>query len=224
MSFFKRLRDVTLANIYALIETVEDPVKMIDQYLRDMMEDLEDAEKAVVGQIAIEKKFKQLYEEQEQLMKKRDQQAHIAAKAQNTDLARKAIEGKKAAEQKMNEYKTSYEQNKIITEKLREKLDNMRKQVSELKNKRDTLVARAQTAKAQQEINKMMSGIDSSSAMAGLKRMEEKVMSMEAQAEASDEVYHQETSLDEEIQRLNREKEIEEELAELLNQNERENR
>ncbi len=224
MSIFKRLRDVTLANIYSLIETVEDPVKMIDQYLRDMMEDLEDAEKAVVAQIAIEKKFKQLYEEQEQLMKKRDQQAHIAAKAQNAELARKAIEGKKAAEQKMNEYKTSYEQNKIITEKLRDKLDAMRKQVNELKNKRDTLVARAQTAKAQQEINKMMSGIDSSSAMAGLKRMEEKVMSMEAQAEASDEVYQQEISLDEEIQRLNREKEIEEELAELLNQNEGENR
>lgn len=55
MSIFKRFRDLTLANIYALIEKAEDPIKMTDQYLRDMQEDLEEAERAVAAQIALEK-------------------------------------------------------------------------------------------------------------------------------------------------------------------------
>ncbi|UQD52153.1 PspA/IM30 family protein [Bacillus methanolicus] len=216
MSIFKRFRDLTLANIYALIEKAEDPIKMTDQYLRDMQEDLEEAERAVAAQIALEKKFKQLYEEQEALVKKREEQAHIAAQAKNIDLARRALEEKKIAEQKMLEYKTSYEQNKLAADNLREKLEEMRKQITQLKNKRETLVARVNAAKAQKNINKAMSGFDSNTALAGLKRMEEKALQLEAEAEASGEVNKKQKSLDEEFEQLNRDKEVEEELAELL--------
>lgn len=216
MSIFKRLHDLTLANIYAWIEKAEDPIKMTDQYLREMMDDLADAEKAVAAQIALEKKFKQLYEEQKELVKKRDEQANRAAQAKNIDLARRALEEKKAAEQKMAEYKASYEQNHKIAEELRIKLEEMRKQIMELKNKRETLVARANAAKAQKEIHQTMAGMDSTSARAGLKRMEEKVLQMEAEAEASGEVYKKERSLDEEFVKLEQEKQIEEELAALL--------
>ena len=49
----------------------------------------------------------------------------------------------------MNEYKASYEQNKAAADNLRLKLEEMRKQLTELKNKRETLVARVNAAKAQ---------------------------------------------------------------------------
>ncbi|MEJ8544555.1 PspA/IM30 family protein [Brevibacillus borstelensis] len=216
MSIFKRLRDLTMSNLYALIEKAEDPIKMTDQYLRDMQEDLAEAEKAVAAQIVLEKKFKQLYEEQEALVKKRDEQAHVAAQAKNIDLARRALEEKKAAEQKMAEYKTSYEQNKAAADTLREKLEEMRKQITELKNKRETLAARVNAAKAQKQINQSMSGFDSSTAMAGLKRMEEKAMQLEAEAEASGELYKKGTSLDEEIAKLSKDQQVEDELAALM--------
>ncbi|GAA3322717.1 hypothetical protein GCM10020331_043710 [Ectobacillus funiculus] len=78
VGFFKRLRDLTMSNVYALIEKAEDPIKMTDQYLRDMQQDLEDAEKSVAAQIALEKKkFKVLYEEQEALVKKGVRNRHI---------------------------------------------------------------------------------------------------------------------------------------------------
>ena len=112
MSVFKRLRDLTLSNVYSLIEKAEDPIKLTDQYIRDMQEDLEDAEKAVAAQIAIEKRFKQLYEEQESLVQKRGEQAHTAASMQNVELARRALEEKKAAETKRDEYKVSYDSTK----------------------------------------------------------------------------------------------------------------
>ncbi|WP_054957834.1 PspA/IM30 family protein [Paenibacillus dakarensis] len=218
MSIFKRLRDLTMSNINSIIDKAEDPIKMTDQYIRDMTEDLEDAEKAVAAQIAIEKRFKALYEEQEALVEKRTQQAHTAAQAQNVDLARRALEEKKAAEAKRDEYKASYDQNKLAADNLRSKLEEMRKQLAAMKNKRETLVARYNAAKAQTEINKAMNGFSSDTASAGLKRMEEKMLQMEARAEASNEMNTKEKSLDEEFENLGKDKAVEDELAALMKQ------
>ncbi|MBD2846249.1 PspA/IM30 family protein [Paenibacillus sp. IB182496] len=218
MSIFKRLRDLTLSNVYALIERAEDPIKLTDQYIRDMQEDLVDAEKAVAAQIAIEKKFEQLYEEQRALVGRRTEQAHMAAQAQNVDLARRALEEKQAAETRMNEYKTSYDQNKASADKLRTKLGEMRKQLTEMKNKREALVARYQAAKAQNEINQAMNGFNTDSASGGMKRMEEKMLQMEAQAEASEQLSDKGKSLDDEFANLSKNKAVEDELAALLKQ------
>lgn len=221
MSIFKRLRDLTMSNINAIIDKAEDPIKMTDQYIRDMTEDLEDAEKAVAAQIAIEKKFKQLYEEQEALVNKRNQQAHAAAQAGNADLARRALEEKKTVEGKLAEYKTSYDQNKASADNLRDKLEEMRKQLGQMKSKRETLVARYNAAKAQTEINKAMSGFSSDSATAGLKRMEEKMLQAEAQAEASNEMSKGTKSLDDEFEQLSKDQGVEDELAALMKQYEK---
>ncbi|MEK3965009.1 PspA/IM30 family protein [Paenibacillus sp. FSL H7-0323] len=221
MSIFKRLRDLTMSNVNAIIDKAEDPIKMTDQYIRDMTEDLEDAEKAVAAQIAIEKKFKQLYEEQEALVNKRTQQAHAAAQAGNVDLARRALEEKNAAEAKLVEYKASFDQNKTSADNLRGKLEEMRKQLTQMKNKRETLVARYNAAKAQTEINKAMSGFSSDSASAGLKRMEDKMLQAEAQAEASNEMSSGNKSLDDEFEKLNKDQAVEDELAALMKQYEK---
>jgi len=61
-----------------------------------------------------------------------------------------------------------------------------------------------------------MAGFDGNSAMAGLKRMEEKALQMEAEAEASGEVYKKESSLDDEIAKLSKDQQVEDELAALM--------
>ena len=193
---------------------------MTDRYLRDMQADVQEAEKSVATQIALEKKFKILFEEQEALVKKREEQAHMAVQANNLDLARRALEEKQNAEQKMNEYKASYEQNKAAADNLRLKLEEMRKQLNELKNKRETLVARVNAAKAQKNINQAMSGFDSNSAKAGLSRME-KALQLEAEAEASGEVYKKEKSLDDEFASLNKNSAVDDELARIMKQYEK---
>ncbi|MGZ9584210.1 PspA/IM30 family protein [Paenibacillus marinisediminis] len=216
MALFKRLRDVTMSNLYALIEKAEDPVKLTDQYLRDMQEDLEEAEKAVAQQIAIEKRFKMQLEEQEALVKRREEQAMLAVEAGNVELARRALEEKKAAEQKVQEFRTGYDQNHTAANNLRSKLDEMRKQYTDMKNKRETLVARFNAAKAQNDINKAMAGFNSDTAMSGLKRMEDKMLHMEAQADASNELNAPARSLDDEFAKLSANSGVEDELAALI--------
>lgn len=185
-----------------------------------MQADVQEAEKSVAAQIALEKKFKILFEEQEALVKNVKSKLIWLFKL-IADLARRALEEKQNAEQKMNEYKASYEQNKAAADNLRLKLEEMRKQLNELKNKRETLVARVNAAKAQKNINQAMSGFDSNSAKAGLSRMEEKALQLEAEAEASGEVYKKEKSLDDEFASLNKNSAVDDELARIMKQYEK---
>ena len=75
MGIFKRLRDMTMASVNDLLDKAEDPIKMLNQFLRDMEEDIMEAESAVAKQIAIEKKFKLQFEESEEMVTKRTEQA-----------------------------------------------------------------------------------------------------------------------------------------------------
>ncbi len=60
--------------------------------------------------------------------------------------------------------------------------------VVEAKSKKDTLKARAQSAKASRALSDLASGVDAQSSLAAFERMEEKVMTLEAEAEAAGEL------------------------------------
>ena len=55
----------------------------------------------------------------------------------------------------------------------------------EAKSKKDTLKARAKTAQTSRQIADMVQGLNTSNAVTAFERMEEKVMSLEAEADAT---------------------------------------
>ncbi|MBO8170306.1 MAG: PspA/IM30 family protein [Bacillaceae bacterium] len=202
MALFKRLRDLTMSTLNDLLDKAEDPVKMLNQYLRDMEQDIADAEVSVAKQIAIEKKFKQQYEDAQEMVAKREQQAMQALEAGNEDLARRALQDKKEHEQKVEEYKQQYENARSNADTLRAQLREMKDEFEKMKNKKETLIARAEAAKAQKNINQAMSGFGTDNAAKGFDRMSEKVLQMEAEAEASKEIKSSSRSLDDELESL----------------------
>lgn len=62
--------------------------------------------------------------------------------------------------------------------------------LSEAKSKKDTLKARAKSAQTSKQIQEMVQGLNTSNAMAAFDRMEEKVMALEAESEATLQVTH----------------------------------
>lgn len=202
MGIFKRLRDLTISNINALIDKAEDPVKMTDQYLRDMAEDISDAEAAVAKQIAVQKRLEAQIKEAQEMVEKREKQAIKALEQGNEELARKALQDKQTHQSVVNELTPQYEAAKQTSEKLKAQLQEMKDQYNELLVKRNSLVARAEAAKAQKNINKAMSDFDVQSARAGINRMMDKVSQMEAEAQAGLELRSSSLSLDEELKQL----------------------
>lgn len=214
MGLFKRLRDITMATINDLLDKAEDPVKMLEQYLRDMEADITDAEAAVAKQIAIEKRFKQQLDETRELVEKRQQQAEKAVLAGNDELAKKALMDKKEQQAKLDSLTQQYATAKGQADLLREQLNQMKDEYNKLKNKKDLLIARAEAAKAQKSINQAMSGFGANNAAKGFERMENKVLQMEAEAQASSELRSANKTLDDEFAALEK-SDVDDELAAL---------
>lgn len=147
MSIFKRIRDISAAAINDMLDKTEDPVKLLSQYLRDMEDDISDAETSVAKQISIEKKFKHQLEKALEMVNKREKQAMNALESGNEDLARRALQDKKEHEEKAEEFKVQYEQTKSNADQLRKQLQEMKDEFSKMKNRKDTLVARAEQQK-----------------------------------------------------------------------------
>jgi phage shock protein A len=215
MGIFKRLRDLTAASINDLLDKAEDPVKMLNQFLRDMEEDIMEAESAVAKQIAVEKKFKLQVEEAQEMVAKRQEQAVKALEQNNEDLARRALEDKKEHQIRFDEMSKQYAIAKTNADQLRNQLNEMKDEFNKMKNKKDLLVARAESAKAQKTINQAMSGFGTDNAAKGFDRMSEKVLQMEAEAQASGELRSSNRSLDDELDKLGGGSVVDDELAAL---------
>jgi phage shock protein A len=91
----------------------------------------------------------------------------------------------------------------------------MKDEFNKMKNKKDLLVARAESAKAQKTINQAMSGFGTDNAAKGFDRMSEKVLQMEAEAQASGELRSSNRSLDDELDKLGGGSVVDDELAAL---------
>lgn len=214
-NLFKRVKTVVGSELNAMLDKAEDPVKMLDQFMREMESDIRDAEASVAKQIANEKMLKKKTDDAASLMKKRESQAMQALQAGNDDLARRTLEDKKLHESEMNVLKESYERAKSDADLLRGKLDDMKKEYREMQLKKDALKARAESAKTRTKMNRAMSNISNDESKRGFGRMEEKVLRYEAEAETSEDISQESRSLDDEFAELNKNSGVDAELEEL---------
>ncbi|WP_338752835.1 PspA/IM30 family protein [Bacillus sp. FJAT-52991] len=213
--FFKRVKTYVGSELNAALDKAEDPVKMLDQFMREMEADIREAETAVAKQIANEKMLKKKFDDASQMAEKRQQQAIEALEAGNEDLARRALEDKKIHQGQAEAMRGAYEQAANDAQVLREKLDEMKQEYQEMKVKKDALKARAESAKTRTKMNRAMSSIGSDESRRGFERMEEKVLQYEAEAETSEDLRSSSRSLDDELEALKAKSAVDDELAAL---------
>lgn len=185
MGVFKRIKDMTKASMHELLDKVEDPVVMLNQYLRDMEEEIRDAEVTVAKQMANERRIKQRLHEAERLSNEREAQAEHALRNGQEEIARKLLEEKVYYDQKHSEYIDLHNEAKTQAEDLMQQLHEMKEEYYQLRNKRNELASRAQMAKAKKQMASISSShtIEAGNASRGFHRMEEKIMQMEAEAD-----------------------------------------
>ncbi|MEN2468018.1 PspA/IM30 family protein [Ornithinibacillus sp. JPR2-1] len=200
--FFKRIKTVVSSELNAMLDKAEDPVKMLDQFLRDMGADIQEAEAAVAKQIANEKILKRKAEDAQAMVEKRQAQAEKAVLAGEDELAKRALQEKKEYENQATLLQQSYEQAQNDSQVLKTKLDEMKKEYQEMNLKKDSLKARAEAAKTRTKINRSMSSIGGDESRRGFERMEEKVLQFEAEAETTEDLSTQARTLDDEFRKL----------------------
>ncbi len=213
--FFKRVTTVVGSEMNAMLDKAEDPVKMLDQFMRDMAEDIREVETSVSKQIANEKMLKRKADDAQAMVDKRQKQAEQAIESGNEDLARRALQDKSDHEGQATMLNESWERAKNDSDVLRDKLDEMKKEYQEMKLKKDSLKARAESAKTRTKMNRTMSSIGNDESKQGFERMEEKVMQFEAEADTSEDLSQESRTLDDEFEDLEDKNNVDDELAAL---------
>ncbi|MBA9087126.1 phage shock protein A [Fontibacillus solani] len=191
MGVFKRIKDITKASVNDLLDKVEDPIVMLNQYLRDMEAEIRDAEVTVAKQMANERRMKQRLDEAIRISTQREAQAEVALRNGQEEATRKLLEEKIHYDQKIVEFTDLHTQAEAQASELKAQLHEMKDEFYKLRNKRNELVSRAQMAKARKQMSQVSSihTIESGNASLGFHRMEEKIMQLEAEAEVSGVLY-----------------------------------
>ena len=210
MSIFQRLFKIGQTEAHNVINKLEDPIRMTEQGIRDLKSDLQGAMTglAEVKGIAIrlmkeaEEARRQAseYERKAMLMLQRAQAGQMEM-AQAERLATEALTMKDSSSGRAIRLFKDAEQQQRLDSQLQEKITQFKSIISTHENELITLRARAKTAAASKKISRQLSQIDSSSTVALLERMKNKVEEDEALAQAYGEIANVDASVDAEIDR-----------------------
>ncbi|MBO5434379.1 PspA/IM30 family protein [bacterium] len=189
MGILARFKDIMESNINAFLDKCEDPAKMIDQTLRNLREDLADVKKETAAVMADEKNAQRKLDECKNDIQKFTVAAQNALKSGNEDDAKKLIAKKQQYDTQLVEFQKTYDVAHANAEKMRQMHDKLSNDIDELETRKDSIKAKIQVAKAQQKVNKIVSGSkDSEASLSAFERLEARANKMLDAAEAEAEL------------------------------------
>lgn len=189
MGILARFKDIMSSNINALLDKMEDPEKMIDQYLRNLQEDLGKVKAETAAVMAEETRAKRELDECVKEIEKMQSYAQKAVIAGNDDDARVFLEKKQQLVAKQTSLETAYTGAAENAAKMRQMHDKLVTDINELTARRDSIKAKVKVAKTTERVNKMTSSISGSEAdLAAFDRMEAKANRMLDEANAMTEL------------------------------------
>lgn len=220
VSIFERAGKILESNVNAILDSLEDPSKMIDQMLRDAREDLADVKKETANIRADVKGAERALNECKDKIAEYTKAAENALKAGKDDDARKLVQSKQNQEAALPQLQKAYDALKGKADKLTALHNKLVNDIESLEARKNGVKATVAAAKAQESANKMQSHLDKSSkTMSAFERMEEKANkrldAAEAEAEMDAEIANQDadslaakygagstSSVDEELERM----------------------
>ena len=197
-----RISQLTRANFNAMLDRAEDPQKMLDQLIRDYTNSIAEAEGAIAQTIGNLRLAEQDHAADRAAAKDWGTKAAAASAradalrlAESTADADKFDQLAKVALSKMISFENEAagaepmiaSQNEVV-EKLKSGLAGMKDKLTDLKHRRDTLVARAKSADAQSKVQSAVASINVLDPTSEVSRFEEKVRREEARVAGQAEI------------------------------------
>ena len=175
------------ANINALLDKAEDPVKMADHLARDLEKDLGEVKAETVSVMAEEKRAKRAYDEGVAEVEKLQRYAEKAVLAGNDADAKVFLSEKAAKAANLESLKGAWDLAAANAEKMREMHDKLTEQLKQVEDRKAAIRAKAAMVKSQQKANEIKSDLGGSS-LAAFDALEEKLNRKLDEAEAAAEL------------------------------------
>ncbi|KAK2079548.1 hypothetical protein QBZ16_001942 [Prototheca wickerhamii] len=162
-----------------------DPEKILDQAVEDMQGDLIRLRQAAAEVTAAQRRLEAKRASAAETAAEWYRRAELALGKGDEELAREALARRKSyaatAAQLEGQLAAQGKAVSTITGNMR----MLEGKLQEARLKKDTLKARAQSARSARQIQDMVAGINTGSALGAFEKMEERVMAMESEAEAA---------------------------------------
>lgn len=185
MGILSRFKDIMASNINAMLDKMEDPSKMIDQYLRDLEKDLGNVKAETATIMAEETRAKRELDECIQEVAKMQTYAEKAILAGNDADAKQFLGKKQQLVAKQASLEQSYTAAAENAAKMRQMHDKLVADINDLNTRRDAIKAKVQVAKTTEKVNKITSKASNAGAsLAAFDRMEAKANGMLDKANA----------------------------------------
>ena len=208
MSIFKRIFKVGQAEAHAVINKIEDPIRMTEQGIRDLKKDLQQAmtSLAEVKGMAIrtrrdadnKKKLVADYERKAMTLLQKMQNGELDP-AEAERLATDALNLKEQYSAETVHLSQEAERHEQMANQLQANVNKIKSTITTYENDMITLKARAKTAAATKKINEQIARVDSSGTIAMLEKMRARVEEDESLASAYGEMASVDKSVDDEI-------------------------
>lgn len=169
-----RFKTIMEANINALLDKAEDPVKMADQLARDLEKDLGEVKAETVSVMAEEKRAKRAYDEGVAEVEKLQRYAEKAVLAGNDADAKVFLSEKAAKAANLESLKGAWDLAAANAAKMREMHDKLTEQLKQVEDRKAAIRAKAAMVKSQQKANEIKSDLGGSS-LAAFDALEEKL-------------------------------------------------
>jgi phage shock protein A len=216
MGFLSRFLDVFRSNVNDALDRAEDPEKMIKLMVLEMEESVEKANHSLAQAMGTEKRLERQYLDLQKGSEDMQNKAMTALRAKNEHLARVALTRKGQMETQAAQYKQMHESAAATTRQLKDQIEQLKSKLQDARMKEATLIARSKNAKAQSEMAKQLSSIGNHS-FAKFDKYEEKILQLEADAQALTELSAADSNkdLDYQFKQLEQNSKVDDELARL---------
>lgn len=179
MGILNRFKDIMSANINSILDKCENPEKMIDEYMRQVTEQLADVKKETAVVMAEEKRVKREVEENAKQIEKYDQLARKALIAANEEDTKTFLTKKQKYVNNGMDLQKSYDIANANVVKMKDMHDKLTKDVQELEQRRKNVKSKVAVARTQEKLNKVANSMNTTSnAMNAFEKMEAKANNM----------------------------------------------
>jgi phage shock protein A len=201
-SIFGRITQLAKANINALLDSAEDPQKMLDQMVRDYTNSIADAESAIAETIGNLRMLEDDHREDVAAAGEWGRKALAASRkadefraAGNSadadrfdNLAKVALGRQLQSEKEAKAAEPQIASQTAVVEQLKNGLNAMKQKLNELSSKRAELIARSKSAAAQTQVMDAVKSIDIMDPTSEVSRFEDKIRREEARVRGASEL------------------------------------
>jgi phage shock protein A len=213
MGIFTRFRDIVSSNINSMLDSAENPEKLIKLMIQEMEDTLVEIKASCAGTMASRTRVLRGLTEAKSRLSNWACKAELAIQKGREDLAREALVEKRNFQEQVGNLEKEAEQFAGLIEQYQADIQQLEEKLAHTRNKHRVLVQRHIHAQKKQRAQKNIRQVDNSDAFIRFDQFESRIDRMEAEADLVN--VPRKPTLEDEFKRLETDQEIEKELESL---------